>query len=489
MSIQRFSVVVMAVVLAFLVIASSGWSTEVTGNLSFNGLPVGDTFPEMVYGEVNAYNVDTQQRAYGSVDAGQGTFAIELADGTYNMNVVLGEDEDTDWFSQLPGNIWGNQTGISVGAGGSETVDFILHYMVHVTAPFDNDDYGASWGGSVRECPFGPEVSVSFRLQWDPVPAADRYEVNVSYFSCSDWVRTEVLPTSGTFVDVEINPLEAESITVWVTGFGTGGNSMTAMPQMHYDNGSVGTSGHWLHATGGGGRPVHSSDSTFLIQVARLAGVGSSFWTSDVTLTNTGPASVLATLTFTPRGADGLVDYSTATFEVPAFSCRTIKDVVGTMFGATAAGSLEISPATIRAYARTATTGDDGSYGQAFPVVAVNGGGWASDGGGEVVRAAGIIRGAFRTNLILAEIWGETAVARVQLLDMDGVELGVKTYPLPALGNIQVNDLVKVLTGNGGLEVEDAQVLVSVTSGEGRIAGALSIVDQGSDDPITVMLE
>ena len=155
----------------------------------------------------------------------------------------------------------------------------------------------------------------------------------------------------------------------------------------------------------------------------------------------------------------------------------------------TDAGSLEISPATIRAYARTATTGDEGSYGQSFPAVAVDGGSWASHDGGEIVRAAGIIRGAFRTNLILAEIWGETGVARVRLVDMDGVELGVKTYSLPALGNIQINDVVKVLTGNAGLEVEDAQVEVSVTSGGGRVAGALSVVDQGSDDPITVMLE
>ena len=119
----------------------------------------------------------------------------------------------------------------------------------------------------------------------------------------------------------------------------------------------------------------------------------------------------------------------------------------------------------------------------------VDGGSWTSQASGEIVRTAGIIRGAFRTNLILAEIWGEMAEARVRLLDMDGVELGVNTYSLPPLGNIQVNDLVKALTGNSGLEAEGAQVKVFVTFGGWRVAGALSIIDQGSDDPITVMLE
>ncbi len=489
MSNRRFSTIVVSVVISVGAFASAGFSTEVTGSLTFDGLPVGDTFPEMGFGGISAYNVDTSERTYGMVDGGEGIYSLELAEGTYNISIVVGEAEDTDSFSQLPGNLWGNQTGVQVGSGGSQTVDFLMYYLVHLTGPYDNDDFGASWGGSALDCPFGPEVPSSFRLEWDPVPGVNRYEVNVTHFSCPEWVRADVIATSETFVDIEISPAEAETVSLFVRGFGTTGDSVTAMPYLNYDNGSTGTFGHWLHAGEGDGRPVHSSNSSFLIQVARLGGVGSSYWTSDVTLSNPGSASVLATLTFTPRGAEGLVDFEVATYEVPAFSCRTIKDVVGTLFGVTDAGSLEISPATIRAYARTATTGDEGSYGQSFPAVAVDGGSWASHDGGEIVRAAGIIRGAFRTNLILAEIWGETGVARVRLVDMDGVELGVKTYSLPALGNIQINDVVKVLTGNAGLEVEDAQVEVSVTSGGGRVAGALSVVDQGSDDPITVMLE
>lgn len=490
MLIQRLNLVVASVVLVFLVIPSSGWSTEVTGSLTFDGLPVGDTFPEMQYGGVHAFNRDSYELIFGSVDTGEGTYSIDLVEGTYDLRVVLGEEEDTDSSSTFPGNLWGYDWVVEVGSGGTETVDIRMNYLVHVTAPYDNDDSGASWGYTLPyECPYGPEVPDSFRLQWDPVPGVDRYQVRVEHFSCPDLVRTEVLETSETSVDIEIMPAEAETVKVRVEGFGKAGYVLTLMPGLLYDNGNTGTSSHWLHATDDGNRPIHSSNSSFLIQVARLAGVGSSYWTSDVTLTNTGPVSVLATLTFTPRGADGLVEYTTKTYVVPAYNCRTIKDVVGTLFGVTDAGSLEISPASLRAYARTATAGDEGSYGQSFPAVAVDGGRWASHDGGEIVRAAGIIRGAFRTNLILGELWGETAKARVRLLDMDGVELGVKNYSLPALGNIQINDLVKVLTGNAGIEVEDAQVEVSVTSGEGRVAGALSIIDQGSDDPITVMLE
>lgn len=489
MSDRRFNRGVTAVVLVVSLVAISGWSTEVSGSLTFDGLSVAEVFPGMVFGGVSAYNVDTAERVVGTVNAAQSTYSIDLVEGTYNFALVLGEEQDTDWSSHLPGNLWGNQSNIMVGSSGSETLDFPLYYMVHVTAPYANDNNGASWGGSVLECPYGPEVSTRFRLEWDPVPRVNRYSVTFSYFECPDWVKTETVETTEPSVDVEINSTEAETLSFYIGGFGESGPSVTAMPYMIYDNGSTGTTGHWLHGVEGSGRPVHSSNSSFLIQVARLAGVGSSYWTSDVTLSNTGPASVLATLTFTPRGAEGLIDFTSRTYEIPAYSCRTIKDVVGTLFGLTEAGSLEISPSTIRAFARTATPGDAGTYGQFFPAVPVDGDGWASLSGGKVIRAAGVVRGAFRTNLILAELWGEEAVAQVRLIDRDGLELGVRSYPLPALGNIQVNNVVRVVTGDANLQVEDAQVVVSVTSGAGRVAGALSIVDQGTDDPMTVMLD
>lgn len=483
----RFGLKSLLMLFAFLFVAQIGGSTVVSGNLTYDGSPVSAVFSEIGFGSVSAYNVGNSERTYGSVNIEQGTYSVELEEGIYNFSIVLGEDENTDSTSYLPGNLWGTKTNIAVGSGSEQTVDFPMYYFVHVVAPFDNEDFGAQWGGSALECPYGPEVTPQFRLEWDPVPGVNRYEVLVQYFSCDALVQDDAFPTTNTFLDMVINPAVAENISFFVRGHGSSVPPITAMPYLIYGN--TGTNSHWLHAAAGEGRPIHSTDSLFLLQVANLPGVGSSYWTSDVTLSNTGPSDVLAKLTMTPRGANGLADYTTKTYQVPAHSCRTIKDVVGSLFGASGAGSLEIAPSTLRAYARLATAGEEGSYGQSFPSAAVNGESWASLAGGKIIRAAGIIKGPFRTNLILAEIWGEPADVEVSLIDMNGVQLGETAIAIPAYGNIQINDVVRVLTGSAGLELHDAQVAVSVRSGGGRVAGALSLVDQESDDPVTIILE
>jgi len=466
-------------------------ATELKGALSYNGQLISATFPGMSHGQISAYNRESHQTTTGPVDPKTNAYSLDLAAGSYNIRLIVGYDDSADSGEELPKNLVAYLTPADVGSSGPQIADMSLYYMVHVVSPFDNDDYGPGWGGSIDECPWGAEISPYFRLTWDAVPGAERYEVLVQHYACPDLLNSETIETTATAVDVSIDPSEPDTFYVAIRAYSEAELQLATMPTLFYtvENGSAASSSHWLHTLAGVGRPVHSVDSAFILQLAHLPGVGSSVWSSDLTLSNPESYAITTTLTFTRRKADGLADYTTKNYTVPARGCRTIKDVLGTLFGLeNAAGSLEISPSIIMAYTRTATTGTEGSFGQFFPAVRVDGEGWASRGGGEIIEGAGIIRGAFRTNLTLAEIWGETATVEVKLSDQDGTELGVGSYNLTPFGNIQLNDMVKVLTGNAGLQLEDAQVQVLVTAGDGRVAGTLSVIAAGSNDPITVML-
>ena len=58
---------------------------------------------------------------------------------------------------------------------------------------------------------------------------------------------------------------------------------------------------------------------------------------------------------------------------------------------------------------------------------------------------------------------------------------------LQAFGTSQINDVVGQISGLGSLT--EGQVVVTVTGGSGRIAGAVSMVDGISQDPTTLALQ
>ena len=269
-------------------------------------------------------------------------------------------------------------------------------------------------------------------------------------------------------------------MVIQVIGYTAGGHEITVAPYIEYENGT--SNGAYVQQEEENeGRPVHPSFSVFVSQVANLPGVPPSFWTSDVVLTNTGTSSIVATLIFTPRDANGLVNYLTETVTVPAGSCRVLTDVVGTVFGTTGAGSLEVWPHTLRVTSRISTPGSEGgTYGQGFPAGAI---GYAVSQAGPITKlgTGGLARGAFRSNLVLTEVWGESANVLVTVLDRDGVVLGTMALGLQPFGTTQLNDVVGQVGGPATLT--EGQVAIEVTSGEGRVISALSLVHRSAVDP------
>jgi len=65
--------------------------------------------------------------------------------------------------------------------------------------------------------------------------------------------------------------------------------------------------------------------------------------------------------------------------------------------------------------------------------------------------------------------------------------LGSTTVELPPYGTVQLNRVVREVGVSG--EVSDGVVRVEVTGGPGRVVAYLSVVDNVTGDPTTILLE
>jgi len=198
-------------------------------------------------------------------------------------------------------------------------------------------------------------------------------------------------------------------------------------------------------------------------------------------------AEIATTLYYTPREANGLTDADTAEITVPGGQSVTYEDVLGQLFGRSGADALEVASPVLVVATRTGTpAAGGGTYGQGVtPILPEQ---VLESVGTQMAVAGGVVRkrdsnGYTRSNLALNEVWGEPATAEVELLDSAGSSLGSKTVALPPYGNMQINDLVKSLAGVSTLQ--DGQIRVRLSSGPGKVAAALFIVDR-SNDPATI---
>lgn len=470
---------------ALALCAANATALTVRGSLSYDGLPLASTFSPYAVASVKARNNSTQVWYSGSVNFAASAYEVsDLPQGTYDVYFLLTNTtgrEAPDW--PRVGDLWTRATGQSVGPGDPTVVNVTMRSPVHLVQPLDN---AQAWPGSTS-CPAGPALPDTFTLAWDPVPKATRYEVIVARYTCTEFLAEERIPTTGTSVQVRQHVVSGEMFLVLtVRAFGAGGEDIGVMPFMSYEQG--GSTGTYVHSSHTGTRQPGSTTGQHVPQVAHAAGVGSAFWVSDLTLANPTSFTISATLYFTPRGADGLTAYREATVEVPARASRTFTDVVATVFGTTGAGSIEVVSPSLVVSSRTFTTrSGGGTYGQGYPAARFNRESQINSSVLKSLVGGGVVKGAFRTNLTLCEVLGEQVSVHIELYDRSGTKLGERNETVPPYGNIQINDVVAKLSGAATLA--EGTVRVSATSGAGWVAGFLSIIDNTSDDPTTVVME
>lgn len=467
-------------VVVVLGVASPAWATTVSGSLTYAGLPVTETFDNLQSVVIQVRDVDTGVSTDYSVEPGDVyQLPVSLDPGEYAFWITASSRNELDWFSHMSGDLYDASGTVDVPDEPSFVLDFELRYAVRATQPLDST---AVWPGDGCTCPYGAPQPMSFTFAWEAVPRAVRYDVQVRRYDCEGILATEVDPTTGVSTQIEQGVVQGERcISISVLAYDDDDRSLAVSPLIDYSDGcgiygmffTIASEGRLLHTAG-----------RIISQVARVPGVGQSFWTTDLTLTNPTASTVVAPLYFTPRGSNGLTDYLEAEVTLPPSSCRTYADIVATLFATIGAGALEVGAPSLIVATRTATPATGGgSYGQGVTPITDD---QVLDSTGDRAIGGGVMRGAgARSNVALNEVWGESADVQVELIDRNGNVLGQATYALPPYGNRQVNDVVSEL---GGLtSLQEAQVRVTFTGGTGRVAATLFLVD-GSDDPSTVPL-
>ena len=228
-----------------------------------------------------------------------------------------------------------------------------------------------------------------------------------------------------------------------------------------------------------------SQNASFLPSSAHIPGLGGAYFTTDVTIANTGTVDASFVVTFLGNGAAGAAGPE-QTFLLPAGHSATYADILASVFLQTSAyGAIRIwsgSPALVALGQTSTAAPGGGTFGQSVPVAT------ASDLiTHEAPRSIVGIREdpAFRTNLILANAKWLPLDVDVALLGADGSALGSSRFSLPPLGMVQVTQVVRALGVVAG--VTGARVVLSTPTAGGTFAAYAAPIDNTTNDPRTLL--
>lgn len=208
-------------------------------------------------------------------------------------------------------------------------------------------------------------------------------------------------------------------------------------------------------------RPTGEHRQTIPV-VAHLYGANDTTFRSDLRIANAGATGETATLVFTPSGADGTTDFFAMRLALAAGQTIALDDVVDSLFHTTASGSLEVIGQVLVA-SRTHTPAAGGAVGQQVPPAVES----AARSDAPILVVPFVGERPSRLNVGITEIAGEAGVALLSV--RGGSELRIELAPFTHL-QVSMPTL--------------APVSIAVESGEARIVGYGSQIDEASDDPM-----
>ena len=219
---------------------------------------------------------------------------------------------------------------------------------------------------------------------------------------------------------------------------------------------------------------------------ARVHGANGAFYTTSLTVTNTGSFDANLTIKFLGNNKDGRTG-AEVTRTVGTGQTVTYPDVLNSLFGVSSDyGALRINADSnlLKIVSQTSTpppTGG-GTFGQAVPALFPN----------DLVTPAspqflvGLRQdSAFRTNGVIANATEAPAHVDLTLLSSSGSNLGSLGIDLRPLEMQQVGTVVTALGAPGG--TANAVVVVSTPTPDARIATYAALIDQTTNDPRTIL--
>jgi len=481
----------LAVLCALMVVLGLGLPAQgatVSGSITYDGAPILEAFPDITGALVFYYDYGTEERTYGEVNLATGTYAIAglaaAESGMVQVEIDRSQPANNDGWDL--GDLIATALQAIADPNGAYTLDLAVLYWLHFLSPFDSATFS---GNDSPECTDGPGVPVNVLVEWEPIPRAHSYEVSARFETCDGTLLAAETATLTEQVVEVTQGLHGEDRTRILLGCaGEVQSNLCIMPYVGYRPGTA-TQAYYFHSTAGGGgdRGLHPENALVVPAVASLPGSGATYWSSQVVVVNWASSEATVELYFTPRDEDGSQVYQSATETIPAGASVVWDDVLQQVFGTTGAGSLEIRGSELSIDSRTWTPDPEGgSYGQGIPVLAAQDL-LRSDGSASAIAGGVVENQAFRTNLGLCEVWGESATIEIVLYDAQGTELGSTQRALRAYENTQVNRVVNAILGQQ--QLEDGIIEVTLIEGNGRVGGFVSIVDNATDDPTYRLLQ
>lgn len=218
---------------------------------------------------------------------------------------------------------------------------------------------------------------------------------------------------------------------------------------------------------------------------AHARGANGAFYTTDLTIANPGAVDATFAIRFLGHDADG-TDGPLATRMLAAGRAVTYADVLGSLFGVESGyGAFQVTSDSgalkITAFTSTLSPDGRGRVGQAVPAFDAS---RLATSGSPAVLVGLRDDASARTNLVLANASLFQVTVELTLSGPDGAVLGHATWELPPLGMTQVASAVSAL---GGSAAGDAYLVVRVATAGGAVAAYASVVDNGTNDPRTIL--
>lgn len=210
---------------------------------------------------------------------------------------------------------------------------------------------------------------------------------------------------------------------------------------------------------------------------------GTAFWVTDMRIFNAGTTATNATMTFYPWGNPGAA--LSHDIQLNAGEIEVLNNVLVNAFGVTTTvgGSIVITtPAetSLIASARTYNQTSNGTYGQFIPGVTVADSVGVNDRALQILQVEQSTR--IRTNIGVTETTGNPVTVEISLITPDSL-----TTPVVSI-NLQPNEFQQIGLASFGLPdaLYNGRVTIKVVSGEGRVTGYGSAIDQITQDPTYV---
>jgi photosystem II stability/assembly factor-like uncharacterized protein len=456
------------------------WAAASTGltNLDVTALAINPTAPATLYAGTRPYGF------FKSTDSG-GTWA-DASTGLTNPSMVSAlainpMTPATLYAGTYPAALYGDGGGVfkSTDSGGTWAAAstgltypwmvenlFVRALAINPTTPatlyagtsdgvFKSTDSGGTWAGT------GPNQYVD-ALAINPTTPATLYAGGVGVFKSTDSGRTWAAVATG------LPSLTVQALALDPTG------ATTLYAGLSY--GSV-----WQSTP-----PTGGTTTALLPTSAHSWGVNGAFYTTNVSIAETGVMATSFTLKFLGNNQDGSTGPE-QTFILDPGKSSTYFDVLGSVFNETnnfGAVRITSSSSTLNIVSVTSTPGFGGTFGQTLPAVS------SSDliPAGSARSILYIREGdGFRSNLILASNASAVTNVDAMLVSPAGAALATKTYPVPPNGMTQINRVVRDMGVSG--PITGARLVLSSSTSGAAFTGFASVIDETTNDPTAILVQ